>query len=259
MSAKTAATKQKMNRQKIKVILALAVPAMIENILQTVVGFVDTLFVAKLGLDEVMAVGIANNILVIYMAVFMAIGIGASSLIAKSIGAGDVEMAKTASRQATILSALAGILFGMISYFFAEPLLQLMGAEPKVLKEGALYFRIVGVPSIFISLMFIFGSILRSAGDTKTPMKVSWWINLIHIGLDYILIFGFSLIPGMGVAGAAIATVIVRILGTCMLYYKIKQSPFSFSLFHKQAEPPSEYKPLILLSAPAAIERLIMP
>ncbi|WP_257968078.1 MATE family efflux transporter [Peribacillus deserti] len=91
---------------------------MIENILQTVIGFVDTLFVAKLGLDEVMAVGIANNILVIYMAVFMAIGIGASSLIAKSIGAGNIEAARAAARQATILSALAGILFGMISYFF---------------------------------------------------------------------------------------------------------------------------------------------
>ncbi|WP_257968079.1 MATE family efflux transporter [Peribacillus deserti] len=133
-----------------------------------------------------------------------------------------------------------------------------MGAEPKVLKEGAIYFRIVGVPSILISLMFIFGSILRAAGDTKTPMKVSWWINLVHIGLVYILIFGFSHIPGMGVAGAALATVIVRILGTGMLYYKIKQSSFSFSLLHKQAESPSEYKSLILLSSPAAIERLIM-
>ena len=75
-------------KQKLSIIIALAVPAMIENILQTVVGFVDTLFVAKLGLNEVTAVGVANAVLAVYIAIFMAIGVGTSSLIARSIGAG---------------------------------------------------------------------------------------------------------------------------------------------------------------------------
>ncbi|WP_129730500.1 MATE family efflux transporter [Ectobacillus funiculus] len=246
-------------KQKIFLILALAVPAMIENTLQTVVGFVDTLFVSKLGLAEVTAVGVANTVLAVYIAIFMAIGVGASSLIARHIGAGNVVLAKGVAKQSTIISAALGLLFGVISFFFAEPLLRVMGAESKVVADGALYFRIVAVPSVFISLMFIFGSILRAAGDTKTPMKVSWWINIIHIGLDYVLIFGLLGWNGLGIAGAAWATVIVRILGTLALYYYIQKSKVAFSLWKDGFSRTTPFiKPILQLSIPAAIERLIM-
>lgn len=252
-------TRELTTKQKISVILSLAVPAMIENILQTVVGFVDTLFVSKLGLAEVTAVGVANAVLAIYIAIFMAIGVGTSSLIARHIGAGNVVLAKGVAKQSTIISAIIGLLFGLITLFFAEPLLRIMGAEPKVLADGSLYFRIVAVPSIFISLMFIFGSILRAAGDTKTPMKVSWWINIIHIGLDYILIFGLLGWNGLGVAGAAWATVIVRIIGTLALYYYIQKSNVAFSLWKDRSSRTNSFtKPILQLSTPAAIERLIM-
>jgi putative MATE family efflux protein len=246
-------------KQKIFIILSLAVPAMIENVLQTVVGFVDILFLSKLGLNEVTAVGVANAVLAVYMAIFMAIGVGASSLIAKSVGAGNLEQAKAIAKQSTIISSIIGLLFGLITLFFAEPLLRIMGAEPKVLIDGSTYFRIVAIPSIFISLMFIFGSILRAAGDTKTPMKVSWWINFIHIGLDYILIFGLLGFKGLGVAGAAWATVIVRILGTIALYYYIKKSKVSFSLCKGSSLNSKQFtSPILKLSTPATIERLIM-
>jgi len=246
-------------KQKILLILSLAVPAMIENTLQTVVGFVDTLFVSKLGLTEVTAVGVANAVLAVYIAIFMAIGVGTSSLIARHIGAGNIVLAKGVAKQSTIISAALGLLFGVISFFFAESLLRMMGAEPKVVADGAVYFRIVAVPSVFISLMFIFGSILRAAGDTKTPMKVSWWINIVHIGLDYVLIFGLLGWSGLGIAGAAWATVIVRIIGTFALYYYIQRSRMAFSLgkdlfLHTK----SFTMPILQLSTPAAIEKLIM-
>ncbi|GLI04396.1 hypothetical protein YDYSG_04260 [Paenibacillus tyrfis] len=80
----------KSSSQKLKIILALAIPAIIENLLQTLVGFVDTLFVTKLGINEVAAVGVVNAILAVYIAIFMALGIGTSSLIARNIGAGDI-------------------------------------------------------------------------------------------------------------------------------------------------------------------------
>lgn len=246
----------KTTKQKISIIIALAVPAMIENILQTIVGFVDTLFVAKLGLNEVTAVGLANAVLAVYIAIFMAIGVGTSSLIARSIGAGDITKAKSIARQSTIISAVLGLLFGLITIFFSEHLLRLMGAESQVLTDGDTYFKIVAIPSIFISLMFTFGSILRASGDTKTPMRVSWWINIIHIGLDYILIFGFLGIEGLGVAGAAWATVIVRIIGTLLLFFYIKRSKVSFSLFGGYSKEDS--LSILKLSAPASIERLIM-
>jgi putative MATE family efflux protein len=250
------AEQNKTIKQKLSVIIALAIPAMIENILQTIVGFVDTLFVAKIGLNEVTAVGVANAVLAVYIAIFMAIGVGTSSLIARSIGAGDITKAQSVAKQSTIISGLLGLLFGLITLLFSEPLLQMMGAESDVLSGGVTYFRIVGVPSIFISLMFTFGSILRASGDTKTPMKVSWWINIIHIGLDYILIFGLLGIEGLGVAGAAWATVIVRIIGTIVLFIYIKRSTVSFSLFGSSSKENSVT--ILKLSTPTAIERLIM-
>jgi putative MATE family efflux protein len=243
--------------QRIKVILALGVPAMIENLLQTIVGFVDTLFVAKLGLAEVAAVGVTNAILAVYLAVFMAMGVGTSSLIAKSVGAGDMERAKVIAKQSTWLSAVLGIVFGIITLLFAEPLLRIMGAEPDVLADGIVYFRIVAIPSIFISLMTVFGSVLRAAGDTKTPMKVGIWINLIHVVLDYILIFGLFGMGGWGIAGAAWATVIARAIGTVLLFLFIRKSKLSFSL--RTATLSERFTlPLLKLSTPAAAERLIM-
>lgn len=249
--------KNKTTKQKLKVILALAIPAMVENILQTIVGFVDTLFVSKLGLNEVTAVGVANAVLAVYIAIFMALGVGTSSLIARSIGAGDINKAKVIARQSTYISAAFGLLFGLITLFFSEPLLRLMGAKSDVLADSITYFRIVATPSVFISLMFIFGSILRAAGDTKTPMKVSWWINVIHIVLDYVLIFGIFGIEGLGVTGAAWATVAVRIIGTLALFYYIKRSKtISFNLFGTHSK--DDTVSILRISAPAAIERLIM-
>jgi putative MATE family efflux protein len=131
-----------------------------------------------------------------------------------------------------------------------------MGAEPQVLADGVVYFRIVAVPSILISLMTVLGSILRAAGDTKTPMKVGIWINLIHVVLDYVLIFGLFGYGGWGIAGAAYATVIVRLIGVAALYVYIRKSKLSFSLWTRDS---GEFAlPLLRLSGPAAAERLIM-
>lgn len=244
-------------KEKTVAILVLAVPAMIENILQTIVGFVDTLFVARLGLEEVTAVGVANAVLAVYIAIFMAIGVGASSLISRSIGSGDIIRAKALAKQSTILAIIFGLIFGVISLFFSENLLLLMGAKQEVMKLGTVYLKIVGVPSVFISLMLMFGSILRAYGDTKKPMYVSWWMNILHIALDYIFIFGIAGWLGWGVAGAAWATVLVRIFGTFALYYFIRKSELSFSLFDK-IDSHTLLSSILKLSAPAAIERLTM-
>jgi putative MATE family efflux protein len=151
-------------------------------------------------------------------------------LIARSVGAGDLERAKAVARQSTWISFIAGIFFGVVTMFFADPLLRIMGAAPDVLEAGIRYFRIVAVPSVFISQMVILGSILRAAGDTRTPMKVSLWVNIIHIGLGYVLIFGAPGLPGLGITGAAWATVIVRAAGATALFYSIRRSSLSFSL-----------------------------
>lgn len=259
MSSGTLVIDKLTRRKKISLILGIAIPAMIENILQTAVGFVDILFVSKLGIAEVAAVGVTNSILAVYMAMFMALGVGTSSLIARSIGSNDFVRAKAIARQSAWISTLLGVLFGLITLFFAEPLLDLMGAEPLVIEKASEYFRIVGASSLFISFMFNFGSILRAAGDTTTPMKVSVWVNLIHIVLDYILIFGFWKFAGIGLAGAAWATVIARLLGAFALYVTIRKSTVAFSLVEVFSfRNRFNLTELVYLSIPAAVERLVM-
>ena len=104
-------------KKKITTILALAIPAVIENVLQTAVGFVDTMFVSKLGITSVTAVGVSNTILAVYMAVFMALGVGTSSLIARSVGAGELDRAREIAKQSTWVAIVMGVVLGLLALF----------------------------------------------------------------------------------------------------------------------------------------------
>lgn len=126
-----------------KEIIRLAFPATVENIFQTLVGFVDTLLIAQLGLVAVTAVGLSNTILNVYLAVYMALGVGATALIARSIGAGDKEAIAYQVRQALVLSVGVGLLLGLLSLIFGRQMLVLMGADAESL-AGAQAFFLLG-------------------------------------------------------------------------------------------------------------------
>lgn len=244
--------------EKLKIIIVLAVPAVIENFFQTMLGFADTFFVAQIGLDEVSAVGVTNAILAIYFAIFMAIGVGVNVLMANATGAGDYERASKVAQQGVILASIVGILTGVLTLIFAEPLLSLLGVEQQVLEIGVVYFRIVAVPSILMAYMFVMSSILRGVGDTKSPMKAVIIANIVNIILDYILIFGFLFIPSLGIVGAGLAGVIARLVGTFVLILYIKKN--NQIMFQKNwwRFDKVYQKELLGLGAPAAGERLAM-
>ncbi|WP_040980540.1 MULTISPECIES: MATE family efflux transporter [Oceanobacillus] len=244
--------------EKLKVIIILAVPAVIENFFQTMLGFADTFFVAQIGLDEVSAVGVTNAILAIYFAIFMAIGVGVNVLMANATGANDYERASKVAQQGVILASIIGVLTGLLTLIFAEPLLSLLGVEQQVLEIGVVYFRIVAVPSILMAYMFVMSSILRGVGDTKSPMKAVIIANIVNIILDYVLIFGFFFIPALGIVGAGLAGVIARLVGTFVLIQYIRKN--KQIMFHKKwwRYDKSYQKELLGLGAPAAGERLAM-
>ena len=237
-------------------ILALAIPATIENILQTTVGFIDALMISKIGLVAVSAVGIANTVLNVYLALFIALGVGASALIAQKIGAKKSDEAQTVTNQSVLLTVALSVLLGMLSIFFGSSLLRVMGASAAVLQESLRFFTVVGGGAIFMGLMTIFGSILRATGDTKSPMQVSVVVNIGNIVIDYILIFGIGPIPALGVLGTAIGTVLSRLLGCWLLYRRVQlsKSPLDWSTLFTVRN----YRPLINLSIPATLERLVM-
>lgn len=246
------------NKKKIKIILILALPAVIENFFQTILGFVDTYFVSQIGLAEVSAVGVTNAVLAIYFALFMALGVAANVYIANFMGAEKVEKARHIAQQSIVVAAVLGILTGIVTLLFAEPLLQLMGIEENVLAAGSLYFRIVAIPSIFMAFMFVLSAILRGAGNTKAPMYVAIFANLVNAALDYFLIFGIWIFPEWGIAGAAVATVISRVLGSIGLFWYIQRSDMLRVRKDYWYLDKEHLKELFVLGSPAAGERLIM-
>lgn len=239
-----------------KEIIQMAVPATIENILETSVGFIDSLMISKIGLLAVAGVGVANTILNVYLAIFIALEIGTSSLISRSIGANQIKKAKLIARQSLTLALLFGLCLGAVSLLFGRHFLRLMGATDQTLAYAVQFFYIVGGAAVFIATMTILGSMLRAIGDTKTPMKIGLLANVVNIVLDFILIFGLGPIPALGMVGTAIGTIAARILGTILLYRKVSKSVLAFSLasiFRR-----SDYHELVKLSIPAALERLVM-
>lgn len=239
-------------RKKIRAILLLGIPAMFENILQTLVGFIDTLFVSKVSLDAVTAVSLANAIVAIYMAIFLAIGVGATSLIARQLGSDNIQQASDTAKKALLLCVGCSMLFTMLNTFFAEQLLQFLGASQAITTIGVTYLQIVGIPALFIGLPLVLATIIRATGDTMTPLKISFVLNIVHIGLDYI----FILLLDFGVAGAAYATLFVRIMHTFILYRAVQRSILRMNWRMNTSK--HSMKQLMNLSIPAAIERLIM-
>ena len=230
-----------------KSLLVLAIPAIIESLLQSMVGFVDTLFISKLGLREVAAVGVSNTILQIYFAVFLALGTASTVFVSRYYGANQKEKVKTVASQSIILTLIIGGIFGIISFFFSEQLLKVMGADRDVLEIGSTYFRIVATPSILISMIYTIGAILRGTGDTKTPLRVGIQMNIVHIVLDYILIFGVFF-EGFGVQGAAVASVLARLFAVILLLRhllskelisnKLNEWKMKINVIIEQATPP---------------------
>ncbi|TCJ87952.1 UNVERIFIED_ORG: putative MATE family efflux protein [Anoxybacillus amylolyticus] len=237
--------------------LSLAVPAIIENSLQSFVGFADTFFISKIGLEEVAAVGVANAILQIYFAVFLALSTASAIYVSRYSGANDNEKVKQVVAQSIILTIIIGSLFGIGSFLFGEPLLRLMGANNEVLEKGLVYFRIVTTPSMLISLMYTVGAILRGFGDTKTPMRVGIIVNIVHIILDYILILGVFF-QGFGLVGAAIATVLARFFGVILLFYNLDKKRLITKSIEAWKVNKEVIRGLIQVGIPTGLERLFM-
>lgn len=243
-----------------KTILLLAIPAMIENISQVFIGVVDTYFIGKIGTEAIAGVGVTNLTMNVYIAFFLALGIGTTAAVSRNIGAGDKEKANQAVKQSMIMSVTIGLFFGILNLVFAKQILMLLGAEDRVIEYALPYFMAVAVPSVFLCVNMVLSSALRGAGDTKTPMKIALLANVVNAVLDYVLIFGIFNFGGFGILGAGLATTIARIMSVILLLKKIngKESNIELSIFNSWKVDFPMLKSIAKISLPAAIERLIM-
>ncbi|HFH7057831.1 TPA: MATE family efflux transporter [Streptococcus agalactiae] len=204
-----------------KEIIQLAIPAMIENILQMLMGVVDNYLVAQLGVVAVSGVSVANNIITIYQAIFIALGASIASLLAKSLAGGKKDDAISVCSQAIFLTLLIGAVLGIISIVFGQTFFKLLGTTKSVAQVGGLYLAIVGGGVVTLGMLTTLGSFLRVQGQPRLPMYVSIFVNFLNAVLSGFAIFEWR----YGLVGVAVSTLIARLIGICILakYLPIKK------------------------------------
>lgn len=193
-----------------RAIFLLAVPMILELIMESTFAVVDIYFVAKLGASAVASVGLTETYLYLLYSLAMGLAMAVTAIIARRIGEKNREDAGVAAIQSIFLGLLCSIPFAIAGIFFAKELLTLMGADAWSIEHGYRYTRWMLGGNFVIVLLFVINAIFRGAGDAAIAMRVLWIANGINIILDPLLIFGWGPIPALGIEGAAIATTIGR-------------------------------------------------
>ena len=199
-----------------RAILLLAIPMVLEMIMESVFAVCDVFFVSKLGASAVATVGLTESWLTLIYAIAMGLAISASAIVARRIGEKDRDGAARAAGQAILLGVVLSAALGIAGVVLAPRLLAVMGASPDVIATGASYTRMMLGGSMTIVMLFMINAIFRGAGDAAIAMRVLWLANAINILLGPCLIFGLGPFPRLGVTGAAVATTIGR--GTGALF-----------------------------------------
>jgi len=171
------------------------------------------IWVGKLGPASIAGVGVAGIAVMLIMSAMMGLMMGMRAMIARFVGAGDVDGANHVAQQAFVISAVFSILMAVTGVFFAEPILGLFGLEAKVVAEGVAYMRIIFIGAAAMSFRMMTEGVMQTSGDTQTPMRITVVFRLFHVALCPFLIFGWWLFPRMGVAGAATTNVVSQSLG----------------------------------------------
>jgi putative MATE family efflux protein len=198
---------------------ALAWPSLIENLLQTLLGVVDLMMVGRLGASAIAAVGLGTQILNLLLTMYAGLAVGNTALVARFIGAREKEKAEQAAQQALLLGAAVSLVVAAVGFFFSREIIILLGGTPDIIDLGGRFLRIVATGSATMMVMLIGGGTLRGAGDTRTPMLITGFINLINIFVSYTLIFGKFGFPALGVAGSALGMTVARAIGSVLILW----------------------------------------
>jgi len=196
-----------------KAIFLLAVPMILELIMESTFAVVDIYFVGRLGASAVATVGLTETYLFLLYSIAMGLSMAVTAIIARRIGEKNKEEAGISAIQSIFIAILASVPFSIAGIFFAKDLLALMGADEWALETGYRYTQWMLGGNGVIMLLFIINAIFRGAGDAAIAMRILWISNGINIVLDPLLIFGLGPFPELGIEGAAIATNIGRGIG----------------------------------------------
>jgi len=195
-----------------RAIVILAIPMILEMIMESLFGVVDVFFVSRLGPDAVATVGLTESLLTLVFGIAIGLSMATTAFVARRIGEKDSAGAAESSVQAILLGLLLSAVVGVIAILKAPALLHIMGSTPTV-EANARYTQVMLGGSAVIFLLFLINAIFRGAGDASLAMRALWLANGINIILDPCLINGWGPFPRLGVLGAAVATTTGRGIG----------------------------------------------
>ena len=241
-------------------VLGLALPIMGENLLQTTVGAVDTLMVARLGSAAVAGVGTSIEIVFFIIAALIAVNIGATVLVSQAIGAGEREEANRLARQSIVWGVFAALPVSLLGYLFAGRIIALFDTEPDVAAAGTTYLEITAATSVVLLLSFLCGAILRGAGDSRTALYASVLANAVNVVVAYLLIFGRFGLPELGVAGSAWAAAAGRASSAALLLVLLVNGRRAISIRGRVGwrPKPAIGRRLLRLGVPTAMEEMLL-
>jgi len=242
-----------------KAIFILAWPTMLASLLENLATTVDMIMVGRLGPAEIASVGFSAMINWTLSSLMIGMSVAVTAIVARYIGAGRPKEASHGLAQTLILAVMVSAVIAVLIFFLSPNIFRLFGVEEDVFRLSVPYLRIIACAGIFFAIMFVSSGALRGAGDTRTPMYIGIATNLIHIGLNYILIFGKLGLPALGVKGAATGT-LLSLLTAAVIYIslflsgrlKLKLSRDDFRWNTQRA------KTIIKMALPAALEQFVL-
>ena len=258
--------KRKLNLEMIGIIMALAWPTMLEQLMQTAVQYVDTAMVGSLGTQATAAVGATGTVNWLIGSSIVALGVGFLSFIAKACGANDREAARKSVSQAVLAVLVVGSFFTVLTLSLSRQVPVWMQVDESIRELAAQYFFILYVPMLPRTASIIFGTVLRAAGDTKSPMKIGVAVNLTNVVLNFLLIYptrevsllGMSfLMPGagMGVIGAAVASAAAFTVGGICITVVLWRHPMVSPRGQALKPDPEILKPCLQVAFPNMLQR----
>ena len=252
----------KINRAMIVTILALAWPTMLEQLLQTAVQYIDTAMVGSLGTQATAAVGATTTVNWLIGSTVSALGVGFLSFIAQAYGAKDREAAAKAVMQAVIVTVVCGLTFTALTLGLSGYVPVWMRVDEDIRELAGRYFFVLYLPMLPRTASIIFGTVLRAAGDTKSPMKIGIWVNIINVVLNFFLIYptrqiGRYVVPGagMGVIGAAIASAAAFAFGGIAISVVLWRHPLVSPRGQKFRPDWSILRPCMKVAMPNMLQR----
>ncbi len=256
----------KAQSKMLPIIFALAWPTMLEQLMQTAVQYIDTAMVGSLGTQATAAVGSTTTINWLIGSSISALGIGFLSFIARAYGANDHEQAKRISGQVVLATLVSGIFFTIATLGLSGVIPTWMKVDENIHSLASTYFFILYTPMLPRAASIIFGTALRAAGDTKTPMRVGIGVNIINVVLNFLLIYptraialgNMSLtIPGfgLGVVGAAIASAVAFAFGGIYMTVVYWKHPYISPRGQKISPDFEILKPCLKVAFPNMLQR----